>query len=140
MKGPPSRIKQTPTDLVRHCHASKLVRREYFDELCDYSLSFDLSIGGVALRAVHIALNGVDTGTDSGYMAIDTSEVTPNTGFHAVTANLGNSLASQLDPASQQFEVTITMKGADLAACGPVNDETVTVQNLALIMANQIQN
>ena len=107
--------------------------------LCDYTLTFDIAVGGVGLRAVHIALNGVDTGTDSGYMAIDTSEVTPNTGFHAVTANLGNFPASQLDPASQQFEVTITMKGADLAACGPVNDETVTVENLALSMANQIQ-
>ena len=105
--------------------------------LCDYSLSFDISIGGVALRAVHIALNGVDTGTDSGYMAIDTSEVTPNTGFHAVTASLGNFPASQLDPASQQFEVTVTVKGADLATCGPIKNETVTIENLALVMVGQ---
>ena len=107
--------------------------------LCDYTLSFDISVGGVALKAVHIALNGVDTASDSGYMPIDTSVVTPNSGFHLVAANLGSFPASQLDPASQQFEITISVKGADLATCGPIKNETVTIENLALDMATQIQ-
>ena len=101
--------------------------------LADYTLNFDMAIGGIALNAVHVDLQGLDTGTDSGDMAIDTSAIAPNSGYQAVSVNLGNFADSQLDPSSQQLWLSFSVEGADLAGGGPVTGETVGIENVALV-------
>jgi hypothetical protein len=101
--------------------------------LADYTLNFDMAIGGIALNAVHVDLQGLDTGTDSGDMAIDTSAIAPNSGYQAVSINLGSFADSQLDPSSQQLWLSFSVEGADLAGGGPVTGETVGIDNISLV-------
>jgi hypothetical protein len=101
--------------------------------LADYTLDFDVAIGGIGLNAVHVDLAGLDTGTDSGDMTVDTSSIAVNSGFQPVSINLGNFPDSQLDPTSQQLWLTFSVDGADLAGGGPVTGETVGIDNISLV-------
>jgi len=71
--------------------------------LSDYTLDFDVAIVGIGLNAVHVDLQGLDTGTDSGDMAVDTSSISPNSGYQPVSINLGNLLAANLTRPASNF-------------------------------------
>jgi hypothetical protein len=100
-------------------------------DLSDYTLTFQVEIQGVPLKAVHFQISGLDTATASGDMRINTSTVPTGTGFQNISANLGSFKGCELNPSSQQFRITVTVKGADLVS-GPVNHEQVIIRNLTL--------
>lgn len=109
--------------------------------LGDYTLSFDIAVNGVGLNNVQLNIegwagqwfSGAFTSTGSGNIGV--SSVTPGSGFHNISVNLGAwKPLSSFNPASQTYQFQWQVNGWELAGGGPVVGQQVVIDNVQVTM------
>ncbi|MGB7769058.1 MAG: PEP-CTERM sorting domain-containing protein [Verrucomicrobiia bacterium] len=111
--------------------------------LNDYTLSFDMAVSGpTSLNHLQLNLQGWSgiwysgNMTQTGAQSIDTSSVTPGSGFQLITVNLGTLYGNStgFDPTSQTYQLQWQVNGWELGNGGPDNGVVVTIDNTAITM------